>query len=322
MATKEYDNSKAWQRFLQQDLKTVKPIITPYIGMAVVGGCLIVAFILGGIFTALSINSIKYEKRYDDVCQESSMCTISFDIDQELSGDLMLRYKLTHYYQNHRRFEESRSLEQLMGNYMDYDGMSDCSPLRSVNSSEAPENWLLPCGLSALYFFNDTYQVNDPNLLFNDTDIAWSEDVDIYKHLNNRYTTGIRWLESYTDFQGGQTNEHFIVWMRTSALPTIIKNYAKCKDCTIPAGTTLNITIGNNYPTTIFEGEKYIVLETDSVLGTKNLFLGISYIVLGCILFLFLICMILERIIRSRKIGDMSLILEFNNSKPAISISP
>ena len=319
MAEKDSENSAAWKRFLQQELHTWRPVLTPFRGIVAVGICLIAAFALAGAFTAIGLRAVKYEKRYDDVCEVDSDCTISFDIDKEMKGNIMLKYKLTHYYQNHRRFLESRSLEQLMGLYVDFDGMSTCDPLRSIDDSESPENWILPCGLSALYFFNDTYQFNsqqlsDLNLFFNESGIVLRGDDNLYKPLNSEYTQGHRWLEEYTEFPGGQTNEHFVVWMKIAALPTIINDYARCTNCTIPAGTTLSITIRNNYPTSIYQGEKYLILETETVLGSKNMFMGYSYIVMGSVLFVLLIAMVLERLIHPRKIGDMEMVLNIINA--------
>lgn len=51
------------------------------------------------------------------------------------------------------------------------------------------------------------------------------------------------------------TNEHFIVWMRTAALPQFRKLYGKI-DTDIPAGTTLTFNVDAYFEVTSFGGKK------------------------------------------------------------------
>lgn len=53
----------------------------------------------------------------------------------------------------------------------------------------------------------------------------------------------------------GVTNEHFIVWMRTAALPQFRKLYGKI-DTDIPAGTTLTFNVDAYFEVTSFGGKK------------------------------------------------------------------
>ena len=297
-------------KFAQQKLPAWRPILTPVKVLIYFGVLAIISFIIGALFFVSFSNTVEYQIRYDDQCELNQTCTLSFNIEEEIKGDIHLKYKLTKFYQNHRRWMESKSRDQLAGVYVNFEGMSTCDPIRSVNDSSAAEDWILPCGISAISLFNDTFTIDSDELDFNESGIAWDSDQEYnYQPLSEEYKTGHKWLEGSSLFPGGQINEHFIVWMRAGSLPTIVKKYAICHDCTIPAGQ-LNVTIENNYPQSLFGGEKYVILYKDSAVKSKNNSLGIIFFFLGALCTLFFLLTILERIISPRKLGDMSMIQE------------
>lgn len=304
-----------YSAFAQQRLPSWRPMITPncaIIGLAIIA---IFSFIVGGIFLVDSRNAVEIDKQYDDICETiGSECDVTIKIPKEIKGKIYLRYKLTDFYQAHRRFMESRNDAQLAGEYASYSDMSLCSPLRSEEDSKDPSKWILPCGLSAVSFFNDTYTITSGNYSFSEKGIAFSTDIGMYSNLSEKYTEGNKWLENYSEFPGAQTNEHFIVWMRVSSLPTVVKNYAICSDCTIPAGD-FTVKIKNNYPTDLFNGHKYISIATDSLVGGKNDFLGIAYIVVGSICVILILFLIFDKIFNPRKLGDIRLIMDIVNAR-------
>jgi hypothetical protein len=63
-------------------------------------------------------------------------------------------YKLTNYYQNHRRYVNSFDSDQLLGKKREASGIDggNCKPITSEGGKP-----YYPCGLIANSFFNDTY---------------------------------------------------------------------------------------------------------------------------------------------------------------------
>jgi len=293
--------------FQQQRLRAWQPLLTP--------GWVIFTFVMTGIvflpigaaILGASANVTEIEVRYDHLVALNDEITMTLEIPEKMEPPIYFYYKLTNFYQNHRRYVKSRSDKQLRGEE-EYEE-SKCEPLETDDDGDI----LYPCGLVANSFFNDTFAAtlarNGTETILSGEDwsnkgIAWQTDID--DKFNQRE---LRDGETSISADGRPLpqvdDEEFIVWMRTAGLPTFKKLHRIIKDTTLMEGDVLHLNVANNFPTETFDGEKYVVLSTTSWLGGKNLFLGYAYIAVGIVsLFLALVFFIKHKY-SPRPLGDM-----------------
>ena len=167
----------------------------------------------------------------------TTICSIQFTIPDDLDPPVLFYYRLTNFYQNHRRYVKSLDTDQLAGTAIT---QGSCDPLR--NTSDGTPYY--PCGLIANSWFNDTFvspvglniaNSTDP-VMYSMTDkgIAWDSDKKLYKktaYKPNQIAVPrnwqVRWGEKgYTDDNPPPAldeDETFQVWMRTAGLPAFSK---------------------------------------------------------------------------------------------------
>ena len=104
-------------------------------------------------------------------------------------------------------------------------------------------------------------------------------------------------------------NEHFIVWMRSAALPSFRKLYGRIRG-DLAAGDKLVFDVDARYPVTGFSGTKAIVVTTLSFLGGKNAFIGGAYLVVGFLcLGAALLFAVKQAVLPGRKLGDAAFLV-------------
>jgi hypothetical protein len=117
--------------------------------------------------------------------------------------------------------------------------------------------------------FNDTFTLLSPFPEFSEDDIVLNVDRDnLYKPPHADYKNASDWLKDTGLFPGGQTNPHFIVWMRQSPFVPFRKLYAMTKDG-LPAGH-YTMLVHNLYNSTEFKGKKLFVFAEIGRFGTTK----------------------------------------------------
>lgn len=81
-----------------------------------------------------------------------NQCILRFQVPADLEPTVLLYYKLTNFFQNHRRYVKSFNSDQLRGKAVSNATLSngDCKPL-AFDSNGRP---IYPCGLVANSLFN------------------------------------------------------------------------------------------------------------------------------------------------------------------------
>lgn len=173
----------------------------------------------------------------------SPQCSIQFTIPHDLDPPVFLYYRLTNFYQNHRRYVKSLDTNQLKGDAVPSAtiGKSNCDPLR-LDSQKRP---YYPCGLIANSLFNDSFakplllnvegkaQMNQTYNMTN-KGIAWDSDKALYgptKYKPTDIAVPPNWRKQYPEEGYSDRNpppnleeyEELQVWMRTAGLPAFSK---------------------------------------------------------------------------------------------------
>jgi hypothetical protein len=258
-------------------------------------------------------NSIKMNYGADDV--DTQVCSLQFSIPEDLHPPVLMYYRLTNFYQNHRRYVKSLDTDQLKGNALSnstVDG-SSCDPIKL---DKATGKAIYPCGLIANSVFNDTFASpvsvgsNTTNMTYSMTDkgIAWSADKKLYqktKYDPSQVVPPPNWMLRYpngynaTNLFNANEDEAFIVWMRTAGLPTFSKLARRNDDDVMKAGN-YKVDITMNFPVDKYSGTKSLVITTRTVMGGRNPFLGIAYVVVAGICVLLGILFLAAHLVKPR----------------------
>ncbi|KAK8858787.1 hypothetical protein IAR55_003017 [Kwoniella newhampshirensis] len=254
---------------------------------------------------------------------EQARCEIEFEAPYDLGPGVFLYYKLTNYYQNHRRYVQSLDSSQLKGDYRSASDIDsgDCKPITSSGGKP-----YYPCGLIANSVFNDTFpqfvmlnpQNGAQNQTYNFTDsgIAWGGIAKNYVETPGYGSPSdvlpppnwhLKYPNGYSEFPNLRADEHFQIWMRVAALPTFRKLWAR-NDHEVMTQGRYRVVANMNYPVKQFSGTKSIVISTVSWIGGKQPFLGWAYIAAAILCVVLALAGLIRHLVKPRKLGDMTLL--------------
>ena len=257
-----------------------------------------------------------------DDFEERGTCQIRFNVPDKLPKPVYVNYLIENFSPNHRRYVLSFSEEQIRGQAASYDVVHDstginCKPLVRDENGKI----YYPCGLIANSMFNDTFPFELINVnnntdnypLINDG-INWKSDKLRYmktKYNHTEITPPPYWTKSYPDGYN-ETNvpniqewEEFQNWMRPAAFDRFSKLIRRNTNEALAAGL-YEIDIGLHWPVNGYKGKKAIYITHGSTIGGKNNFLGIVYLIGGCICVAMAIVMLSFWVLFGRKVGDAS----------------
>lgn len=255
---------------------------------------------------------------------ERKVCVVQFEVMKDMKGPIYLYYRLHKFYANHRRYVKSFSEDQLNGKAASLNTIKNtvgqnCEPL----STDSEGRKIYPCGLIANSLFNDTYTtefqgVNGTSQDYPLTDqgIAWATDKNRFKKTKYNYTEVVpppNWFKMFpngyneTNIPDISTWYQFQNWMHPSGLPTFNKLALRNDNDTLNAGI-YQINIGLHFPVLPYDGKKFIYISQRSVIGGKNDFLGISWMVGGGVCFILGLVLLIINFVKPRKTGDVNLL--------------
>lgn len=207
----------------------------------------------------MDINQTYYNGSTLHASVPAVQCQLTFPIHSKMEAPVLFYYKLTNFYQNHRRYAKSFDSDQLSGKAVSASTIhsSDCTPLTTVNDNGVEKPYY-PCGLAPNSVFNDTFSnpvnltpqnasgsSNETYVMKNNSDISWSSDKELYGPTSYNWSDVIvppNWVERYPnnysdDYHPDLVNdEAFQVWMRLAGLPTFSKLVQRNDDDDMTAG--------------------------------------------------------------------------------------
>ncbi|KAF9650848.1 Lem3/Cdc50 [Thelephora ganbajun] len=253
-----------------------------------------------------------------------SQCAIQFDVPADLEPSILFYYKLTNFYQNHRRYVSSLDADQLKGKHRTAKDLKkgNCKPVAVEN-----DKVIYPCGLIANSLFNDTFSsltLLNPaagassEYTMSEKNIAWPGEAKKYVAKPNYNFSEIvpppnwraRYPDGYTESNPPpnlKENEHFQNWMRTAGLPTFTKLYSRNDVDKLLKGR-YQIVVDMNFPVKSYKGTKSVVISTVSWIGGKNPFLGWAYVAAAALFVFLAVLGTIRHLVRPRRLGDMSLL--------------
>jgi len=219
-----------------------------------------------------------------DECGSKTTCNIQvrWPHQDEALKDIHVFYVLGPFYQNYNNYMKSEVPKELMGREVAPAAREQRCP--KISREDGDGNALVPCGMKAFSFFNDTFHVE--GLPIDKTSSGWDSDRARYRNpVDYGRRPDTKWLyDRYPNIdhirEEGVDTPEFVEWMRPAALWRVWNKYGTLeqqddKAAMLKQNSMLNITIHNHYPA-IPDGYKHLVLTTLGPFGGRHH--GFSYL--------------------------------------------
>lgn len=224
---------------------------------------------------------------------KSCVCYEIITLPEDFRQTVNVYYALTSFYQNFRFYVQSRDEKQLLG--FPHSARMACKP---YDVDPKTGYTIFPCGAIANSLFNDTFKLryrtgsNYRDVEVSTDNISWPSDRERkFRNPISRNLSGTvkppNWPLPVDQLPGGLQNEAFMVWMRTAALPSLRKLYGRIASTgdfarVMPRGEYY-LEVHYRYPVTVFGGTKRLILSNSSWMGSRNPFIAIAYVCVGCL---------------------------------------
>lgn len=258
--------------------------------------------------------------------EDLRVCLVQFELVDDWKAPVYLFYRLRNFHANHRRYVKSYSEAQITGDAALLDLIENasgqnCQPLFKGEDGRA----IYPCGLIANSLFNDTFSpiltlvngsLDASDYEMTGKGIAWGTDKNRFKKTKYNHTQIVpppNWIKQFpngyneTNVPDVSTWEDFQNWMRPAALADFVKLRLRNDNDVLKKGI-YEVQIGLHFPVIPYDGQKYLYLSQRLVIGGKNDFLGISWMVAGGICFILSMLLLVVNLVRPRKSGDVNLL--------------
>jgi len=264
--------------------------------------------------------------------RDRDVCIVQFNIPERLEKGVYFYYYLENFYQNHRRYVASFNSKQLLGEPVEGTGINgtSCDPIS--HDTNPTGKIVYPCGIIANSMFNDTF--SSPTLLTvpakegapteseslylmqNNSGIVWPGLAELYgktRYNLDQIVPPPNWNESYllgytpeSPPPDLKTWEAFQNWMMLAASPNFFKLYQRNDVDPMVAGT-YRVEVVSNFDTNLYNGRKSFVITTISTMGSRNIWPGIIFLIVGGVCLILDVYFILSFFLwKPRKLGDPS----------------
>ena len=323
-------------KFYQQEMAAWQPTLTPgnvITTFAVLGaGCIVVGVLI--LYATSSVVQVK--AHYDgpdapsahEACRVSGLgqtasCEVTMKAPEKMAAPIYVYYELGNVYQNHKRYSTSLSHEQLMGSNKfiqpdtfeyrtgipaaDVEGCLNAPPYEtktpcadSVCAAHGLDSGCLGYACVGGRFDDERCDAGDYALFS-------YERPDKFQYLYETYPDNISPLVGVED-------EHFMVHMRTAALPHFRKLYGKIST-DVEKGESVTFAVESRFWVRKFGGDKYLTMTTLSNFGGADHFTSVAYIVVGVICCAVALLFVGLQQVQPRVIGDLSAAVENRKTK-------